>query len=121
LSEKHKKHLIEDRGMTLEEIDIRGYRSFPEKPWEPFLYMEKRDYKGFPGMYTKDGKKGKYWLLNNMGEGILIPFYNHFNQIVGWQIRLDNPKLEVYCKSNFPDRFRISHQGDGKVLISWDG
>lgn len=119
---KHLKHLVKDRRMSVEEIQVRGYRSCPEKPWTPFFKMEKRNYKGIPGFYSKTGKDSKeYWLLSNMGEGILIPFRNEYNQIIGWQIRLDEPPIETHYKTDYPDRFTIHETTDGIVKALWEG
>jgi hypothetical protein len=116
----HRKHLMEERGMTEEEIIIRGYRSFPDKPWAPFKNFEIANLKGFPGVYQKEGKNGPYWLLNNMGEGILIPFHNEYNQIVGWQIRLDNPKPSLVVETDFPYYF-MAVEVDGVIKVLWEG
>ena len=47
--DKHKTHLMSpSRGLSEKEIEIRGYRSFPDKPWQPFSKMKNRNYEGFP-------------------------------------------------------------------------
>ena len=116
----HRKHLIEERRMTEEEVIIRGYRSFPDKPWAPFKHIDIKDLKGYPGVYQKEGKNGPYWLLNNLGEGILIPFHNEYNQIVGWQIRLDNPKPKLVVETDFPEYFKAV-EVDGVIKVLWEG
>lgn len=121
LTSEHYNHLLFDRHMNDDMIITNSYRSFPEKPWSPFAKMKKRDYTGFPGAYLADGKNGSsYWLLNNMGKGILIPFRNQYNYIVGWQIRLDEPRPELYALSKFKE-FKAHQAKDGIVKITWNG
>lgn len=94
LIERHIQHLTSDkREMNMEEIQIRGYRSFPEKPWEVVKLMlpnQNRFPAGIPGFY-----KNEYGWTINGHQGILIPFRNHYNQIVGFQLRVDEPKNDV--------------------------
>lgn len=95
LSFAHHAHLSsEKRGMTTNEIAIRGYRSFPSKPWETVKKITAqtgyRQFPGFPGFYKND----LGWSIAG-SPGILIPYRNQRNEIVGFQIRIDKPKNDV--------------------------
>ncbi|MEK5071666.1 DUF3854 domain-containing protein [Sporosarcina sp. FSL K6-1508] len=95
ISESHYLHLSDTkRGMTAHEIQIRGYRSFPKKPWETVNDISKRTgYKKFPGV--PGFYRNQYgWTIAGM-EGVMIPYRNHYNQIVGFQIRVDHPRNDV--------------------------
>lgn len=95
LSDAHYDHLTSpERGLTDDQIRFRQYRSFPEKPWTIGKSISDltgiNDFTGVPGFYQAEGKFGSFWSLNGMN-GILIPFRNHRNEIVGFQYRIDNP------------------------------
>ncbi|MGN7300603.1 hypothetical protein [Ferdinandcohnia sp. SAFN-114] len=99
LEESHYQHLISpSRQLSDEQIMVRGYRSFPEQPWNIVKDISDitgiKDFSGVPGFFEAKGKYGHYWSIQGM-EGILIPFRNHKNQVVGFQYRIDNPPNEV--------------------------
>jgi len=107
LTREHMNHLT-SRGISKETIDVRGYCSFPEKPWivakeiiPEQLANRLEDPKfpmGIPGFY-----KNQYGWTIAGNEGILIPYRNEHNWIVGFQIRIDHPKNDVEVNSiNFP-------------------
>lgn len=95
LTDDHYEHLISpSRGLNDEQIRVRGYASFPHAPWSLVKAIQ-RDYNiksfvGVPGFFEAKGKNGKYWTLAGR-EGILIPYRNNKNQIIGFQYRIDNP------------------------------
>lgn len=83
LSEKHKQHLLNERGFTLEEIKAAGFRSasyFPEVGKEFF---------GIPGVL----KRGT---LNNAEPGILSPVTDEWGNIVALSVRRDNGEQGRY-------------------------
>lgn len=91
----HYTHLTStERGMTDSELNIRGYRSFPKQPWEIVKEITKQmgyqKFPGIPGFYRNQFG----WSISGM-EGIMIPYRNHFNEIIGFQIRVDDPKNDV--------------------------
>lgn len=95
LNTPHIDHLTgAKRAMNSNEVTIRGYRSFPEKPWETVKRMlpngSEKFPPGIPGFYRNEFG----WSINGF-QGILIPYRNHYNQIVGFQMRVDNPKNDV--------------------------
>ncbi|WP_051405143.1 DUF3854 domain-containing protein [Bacillus cihuensis] len=95
ISSAHYEHLTSStRKMSQKEIDIRGYKSFPEKPWnavkEISNYLDPSLLAGIPGFF--ENKYG--WSISGR-QGILIPYRNHLNQIVGFQTRIDNPLNDV--------------------------
>lgn len=95
LEMSHMTHLTStQRGMSKHEVEKRGYRSFSKRPWEVVEKIVKatgyQQFPGIPGFH-----KNKYgWTISGM-EGIMIPYRNQFNQIVGFQIRVDNPRNDV--------------------------
>lgn len=114
------------RGMVEEEIIIRQYRSFPEKPWETTKKIIERlgdaeDLIGVPGFYSKEGKYNRYFTLNGYPKSILIPFRNIKNQIVGFQWRVDEVKNQiVHIKTN-PDLNIVLIEQPNKVKIDYKG
>jgi hypothetical protein len=100
---------------------LRQYRSFPDKPWEVAILLKEgleiKHFKGIPGFYLQEEK---YWTIAG-SKGILIPFRNHYNEIVGFQYRIDNPQNVVEVKVNRPGlKARIIEQPD-LVQVSFDG
>ncbi|WP_214484503.1 DUF3854 domain-containing protein [Bacillus sp. SM2101] len=95
LDEDHRVHLrSESRQLSDEQIQLRQYRSFPDKPWTIVNEMSKelniQDFEGIPGFYLSEGRYGDYFTMHGM-KGIMIPFRNHYNEIVGFQYRIDKP------------------------------
>lgn len=93
LSEKHRNHLKEKRGLSDEQIKYLGYKSTP-----PFyngrllvdhLIANGCTVEGVPGFYKRDGK----WTINftSNTSGILLPVRGIDGLIHGFQIRLDMP------------------------------
>jgi len=99
ISSNHLAHLTApNRGLTLEQIQVRGYKSLE---WGAIknLSFPNLNLGGLPGLYKDE--QGQ-WKLHAM-EGILIPYRNQFNEIIGFQIRVDNPRNSVSIeKGNFP-------------------
>lgn len=100
LDQKHFDHLTgPSRCMTTEEIEVRQYNSFPDKPWQiikdilKIVSVVKPDsFLGVPGFYTAQGKnKGdKYITMSGSKDSILIPCRDITKQIVGFQYRIQN-------------------------------
>jgi hypothetical protein len=122
LEDGHYEHLISDeRRLSDKQIMIRQYRSFPERPWDTVRMIQEEhgndNFTGIPGFFLKDNR---YWTIAGT-KGILIPFRNHFNQIVGFQYRIDNPPNVVEIKENRPGlRARIKEQPN-LVQVTFDG
>lgn len=93
LSEKHREHLREKRGLTDEEIDRLGYKSTPPfymcKSLTDRLISQGFTVEGVPGFYQKNGQ----WTVNfsTILAGILIPVRGVDGLLRGCQIRLDIP------------------------------
>ena len=100
-----------NRGLSDEEINVRQYRSFPEKPWEIakeiMNFTRYQSFKGFPGFY-----KTQYGWTFSKNDGILIPYRNEQNLIVGFQVRIDNPRnfVEVNSDSNLVFEAKVIKQ-----------
>jgi len=95
VEDTHMEHLTHaNRGMSETEIALRQYRSFPQKPWIVVKdIMQQTGYKrfsGIPGFYRNEFG----WTIAGM-PGILIPYRNQYNEIVGFQIRVDDAKNDV--------------------------
>ncbi|WP_158587590.1 DUF3854 domain-containing protein [Neobacillus notoginsengisoli] len=122
LDEEHYSHLISSsRQLMDEQVMIRQYKSFPDKPWETVRLLEDElgieDFTGIPGFYLKDNK---YWTIAG-SKGILLPFRNHFNEIVGFQYRIDNPPNIVEVKVNRPGlKARVKEQPN-LVQVTFEG
>ncbi|MCK6259532.1 DUF3854 domain-containing protein [Fictibacillus sp. KIGAM418] len=96
VSPKHKEMLKgQERQLKEDQITARGYRSFPEKPWQAVKEIAARlgdnDFVGVPGFFVRDGQYGKYLTMKG-NAGLLIPARNEYNQIVGFQYRVDQVK-----------------------------
>ncbi|MGF9975514.1 DUF3854 domain-containing protein [Viridibacillus arvi] len=129
LSDEHTQHMVSERKMSLEEIKVRAYGSFPKNPikaasyvFDNFHQLEKIPY-GVPGFYKGKGNQG--WSIAG-SNGILIPYRNEYNEVVGYQIRVDNPLNDVSInKERFPGlQARVKQQpnlvqilSDGEVLL----
>lgn len=93
LSEKHQQDLL-NRGLTLEQIAERRYRSTPVFGYKQIvqkLIQAGCVIQGVPGFYQdKDGK----WSMNfsSRGSGFLVPMESIDGHISGMQIRLDHPR-----------------------------
>ncbi|MEK3822317.1 DUF3854 domain-containing protein [Cytobacillus sp. FSL W8-0315] len=122
LDDVHYKHLTSpSRQLADKQVMLRQYRSFPDKPWEVARLLKEgleiKHFKGIPGFYLQEEK---YWTIAG-SKGILIPFRNHYNEIVGFQYRIDNPQNVVEVKVNRPGlKARIIEQPD-LVQVSFDG
>lgn len=104
LHDNHYEQLTgESRAMTDSEIHHRKYRSFPNKPWNTIKmirnFVDESAFSGIPGFY-----KNQYgWTIAGMS-GILIPYRNERNQLLGFQIRVDNPGLKTVLQGTFKDK-----------------
>lgn len=93
LSEQHREHLRNVRGLSDEQIEQLGYKSTPPfymcGPLTSRLIEQGYTVEGVPGFYQKDSK----WTVNfsTMTAGILIPARGIDGMICGFQIRLDVP------------------------------
>lgn len=95
LTDEHLHHLTgSTRGMIEEDIKIRQYASFPEKPWEIVNNIVKKthfkadDVLGVPGFYTAQGKQSRYININGGRNSILLPCRDTKKQIIGFQYRI---------------------------------
>lgn len=122
LDDSHYSHLLsESRQLNDNQIQIRQYKSFPDKPWDVARSiqsgLEIKHFKGIPGFYLKDEK---YWTISGT-KGILIPFRNHYNEITGFQYRIDKPLNKVEVKINTQGlQARIKEQ-PGLVQVLFEG
>ncbi|NMB06840.1 MAG: DUF3854 domain-containing protein [Tissierellia bacterium] len=105
LSEGHREHLIKARGIPIDIIKKRKYRTYPthEEMGDIFdkLYLEFGELdnilKGVPGFYKeKIGDRWRWRLVYN--EGIIIPIRNAKEQIIALHLRADKKKNGIKYK-----------------------
>lgn len=104
LHDDHYEHLSgESRQMKDAEILNRQYRSFPKKAWNTIKsiqhHVDASAFNGVPGFFTN-----QYGWNISGAPGILIPYRNVRNQIIGFQIRVDNPGFKTVLEGTFKDR-----------------
>lgn len=103
LSTHHHQHLLNDRNFDSDVIRLREYRSMPTQ--ERYKTAKKvisrlsdqSDLLGVPGFFCQEGRYGPYWTMSG-STGLMIPFRSITNEITGWQIRVDEPPLELAMK-----------------------
>ncbi|MFC4812785.1 hypothetical protein [Paenibacillus sp. GCM10023250] len=103
LSPEHYSHLIHDRFFEEKVIQLREYRTMPVQERYKIAknvisrLSDNSDLLGVPGFFCQEGQYGPYWTMAG-GMGLMIPFRTISNEITGWQIRVDNPPLELDIK-----------------------
>jgi hypothetical protein len=119
LNQEHYEHLIgPERGLTQQQIYLRGYRSFPRNPRQ--VCEDMMDHigdmlEGVPGFCER---AGRYTIKG--ADGILIPFRNHRNEIVGFQYRINEPPNDVEWKGVPNVKARVIQQPN-IVRVEKDG
>lgn len=100
LSSFHVNHLRNTRHLNDEVIRNRQYRTMPGaeryKVAKALInrLSDQSDLLGVPGFFVKEGTYGPYWTMSG-SSGLMLPFRNIMNEITGWQIRVDDPPLEL--------------------------
>ncbi len=125
LSEQHRQHLRQKRGLTDEQIKALGYKSTPP----PYLCRSYTDrliaqhcvVQGVPGFYL--GEDGKWTVkFGKRTAGIIIPARDLNGHIRGVQIRLDTP---IRNEHDAPDKEGIKYlslsSSDKKMGVSSGG
>ncbi|MFC5402336.1 hypothetical protein [Cohnella soli] len=100
LSPEHFTHLLDDRNFEEKVVRLREYRTMPTQERYKIAksvinrLSDNSDLLGVPGFFCQEGRYGPYWTMAG-GAGLMIPFRTVTNEITGWQIRVDNPALEL--------------------------
>lgn len=100
LSAKHADHLRSVRLMEENAIRLREYRTMPDRDRFKVAksvigrLSDDSDLLGVPGFFVAEGRYGPYWTMAG-DTGLMIPFRSIHNEIIGWQIRVDKPQLEL--------------------------
>ncbi|MEK4159412.1 MULTISPECIES: hypothetical protein [Paenibacillus] len=100
LSSDHLYHLRNVRQFSDKEIQLRQYRTMPNMNRHKIAkavinrVSDQNDLLGVPGFFAKEGTYGSYWTMAGAA-GLMIPFRSITNEITGWQIRVDDPPLEL--------------------------
>ncbi|MFB5268208.1 toprim domain-containing protein [Paenibacillus enshidis] len=108
----HYENLTVKRKMTDEMIRVRQYRSLSAdiKSKVPIRIggrLRNMDsLLGVPGFYQSNGKNGPYWTMAG-AEGMMIPFRSIRNEVSGFQIRLDHPRLFLRFKGVKPSGIEV--------------
>lgn len=128
LSDSHMQHLLKIRKLSKEVIQMKGYRSFPEKPSRVAAAMAEKltTLTGVPGFYLAKSKRddGTYWTIKGTS-GFLIPVRNEKQEIMGFQIRVDRPLWNVTCldRNNNPHKLLSASLDYSTMTLSvkWNG
>jgi hypothetical protein len=125
LDDAHFDHLRSDsRKMSVNEIEAREYRSFPEKPWQTVKAIEQelkvKDFIGIPGFFESKGTYGAYWSISG-SQGILIPYRNQFNLIEGFQYRIDEPLNVVKLDKSKNGLMAVVKEQPNLVQVLYNG
>lgn len=94
LTDAHRKHLQNKRGLTNEQIAKFGFKSTPPyrlcRPLTERLIQQGYTVQGVPGFYVNDNG---HWTVKfyERTSGIIIPIYDVSGLLHGLQIRLDHP------------------------------
>ncbi|QGX47343.1 hypothetical protein GPZ88_09960 (plasmid) [Streptococcus ruminicola] len=134
LSDEHLYQLMNRRGLSREQIQLRGYASGqPENlrkqiesskkvknspvpqittVWEKLFLangLEKDAWKGVPGFYFSEKQQVPIFETQS---GLLIPWRNEWGQIVGMQVRVDDDKryYSASFDSSYRNQYRVSIQ-----------
>lgn len=100
LKSYHCRHLIRDRQIEEDAIRLREYKTLPQMERHRITKRvaerlgDADELLGVPGFFVNDGRYGKYWTMAGQ-TGLLIPYRTVYNQLAGFQIRVDQPKLEI--------------------------
>lgn len=100
LSNEHLYHLRNIRQFSEVEIIQRQYRTMPTADRYKIAkatlarFDDSSSLLGVPGFFTQTGRHGDYWSMSGLA-GLMIPFHSIKNEITGWQIRVDEPPLEL--------------------------
>lgn len=100
LSSDHLYHLRNVRQFSDKEIQLRQYRTMPSANRHKIAknvinrVSDQNELLGVPGFFAKEGNYGSYWTMAGAA-GLMLPFRSIRNEITGWQIRVDDPPLEL--------------------------
>lgn len=103
LSIQHNEHLLNERNFDYEVIRLREYRSMPTQERYKVVksvinrLSDQSELLGVPGFFCQEGRYGPYWTMSG-STGLMVPFRSITNEITGWQIRVDEPPLELAMK-----------------------
>ncbi|MGU3473094.1 hypothetical protein ACLBWT_18350 [Paenibacillus sp. D51F] len=103
LSSNHFTHLLRDRQFDENVIRLREYRTMPTQERYKIAksvinrLSDQSDLLGVPGFFCAEGRYGPYWTMAGQ-TGLMVPFRSITNEITGWQIRVDDPPLELAMK-----------------------
>jgi hypothetical protein len=130
LTDEHYAHLTSpSRGLSDEVVRIRQYKSLPARTTQVVRDMSEwlgmDDFSGVPGFYEQKTVSGSaFWAIAGM-EGILIPYRDQRNRIIGFQYRIDNPPNDVVVDSvsSFfkQEAIQVKLTQPNRVLVAYEG
>ncbi|WP_158630122.1 DUF3854 domain-containing protein [Cohnella sp. AR92] len=126
---EHVNHFKEKRKLNDRQIQARQYRSLTENKQARYsvtnkIMKELGEPEGIPGFMFLKGKQANYWTLGGR-PGILLPFRDIFNHVHGFQLRYDNPQVEVVVKGKGSyhvqgsDEIKVVDKETGSII--WEG
>jgi hypothetical protein len=128
VTDGHRKHLSEVRGMSQREIDVRAYKSVSDNRRNRYVLTKEliarcgADPEGIPGFILAKGNYGPYWTFVGRN-GFLIPFRSIHNHICGFQLRVDEEDIIRSIgklRLNLLDgKVEVFHSEEGTLL--WTG
>jgi hypothetical protein len=126
IQEQHLRHLKEVRQISPSHAQLRGYGSYVQDNRERYIRTKAikssvRRLEGIPGFAEMKGNYGLYWSMVGRA-GMLIPFRNLINQIVGFQVMYDerpelikaDGDLRIHMKDY--NNFNIIQKSTGELL-----
>lgn len=128
LTDEHYYHLTSpSRGLTDEVIIARGYKTLSARNASIVREIAERlginDFSGIPGFYLHKSDTSEFWAIAGM-EGILIPYRDQRNNIIGFQYRIDNPPNEIHtrlqsrCRSEL---LQVKFEQPNFVQVAYEG
>jgi hypothetical protein len=117
LSLEHHKHLIEERKLSEDQITRHGYKTLPEKGRHEIAkhlvnMFSMETMATIPGFMLANHGSGHYPTLAG-NSGLLIPIRDTKSQLIGFQIRIDNPEDPKDRYRWFSSSDRLNGTGSG--------
>uniref|UniRef100_UPI003F690349 hypothetical protein n=1 Tax=Streptococcus pluranimalium TaxID=82348 RepID=UPI003F690349 len=130
LTQEDKEHMMKERGLTEEQLELRGYFSTSianlkkqivngKSIWEDEfakMGLPTDAWKGIAGFYFDEKGQCPVFMTK---PGIAIPCRNAFGQIVGLQVRISESEIKYFAKgiARYQGRVTFSMTEEGLVYV----